>query len=225
MCDCNRAHRGFSYTRRRVLINVFAGVDEMKLYKSLKADIKSVYDDSQWEIGKWRKTECVELCHGFNASRNIIDAMSFVNMENLALVETKGKTFKSDDKITSESMRIVRAWKWEKKDSVALAIYAAELVIDIFEKVYPDDKRPRNAIEAAKNYLKNPTPAARAAAGAAWAAWAVARAAGAAGAAEAAAWAAWAVARDAGAAEAAGIIKKQCHDWIINHIPELEEIK
>ena len=180
MCDCNRADCDFSYTWRLVLINVFAGVDEMKLYKSLKADIKSVYDDSQWEIGKWRKTECVELCHGFNASRNIIDAMSFVNMENLALVETKGKTFKSDDKITSESMRIVRAWKWEKKDSVALAIYAAELVIDIFEKVYPDDKRPRNAIEAAKNYLKNPTPAARAAAGDAWAAWTVARAAGAA---------------------------------------------
>ena len=204
---------------------MFAGVDEMKLYKSLKADIKSVYDDSQWEIGKWRKTECVELCHGFNASRNIIDAMSFVNMENLALVETKGKTFKSDDKITSESMRIVRAWKWEKKDSVALAIYAAELVIDIFEKVYPDDKRPRNAIEAAKNYLKNPTPAAEAAwaaAEAAWAAraaWAAAEAAEAAGAAEAAAWAA------ARAAEAAGIIKKQCHDWIINHIPELGEYK
>ncbi len=201
---------------------IIAGVDEMKLYKSLKADIKSVYDDSQWEIGKWRKTECVELCHGFNASKNIIDAMSFVNMEVLALVETKGKTFKSDDKITSESMRIVRAWKWEKKDSVALAIYAAELVIDIFEKVYPDDKRPRNAIEAAKNYLKNPTPAARAAAGAAWAAWAVARAAGAAAGAAGAAGAARAA---AGAAEAAGIIKKQCHDWIINHIPELGEYK
>ena len=215
MADCD-----FSYTWRLVLINVFAGVDEMKLYKSLKADIKSVYDDSQWEIGKWRKTECVKLCHGFNASRNIIDAMSFVNMENLALVETKGKTFKSDDKITSESMRIVRAWKWEKKDSVALAIYAAELVIDIFEKVYPDDKRPRNAIEAAKNYLKNPTPAA-------WAAWAVARAAGDAGAAaEAAARAAgaatWAAEAAAGAAAEAAARASQYHSLFAFLLAQIE---
>ena len=198
----------------------------MKLYKSICKGLKSNYDGSQWEIGKWRKTECVALCHGFNASRNIIDAMSFVNMEVLALVETKGKSFKGDDKITSENMRILRAWKWGKKDSVALAIYAAELVIDIFEKEYPNDKRPRNAIEAAKNYLKNPSRAARAAA------WAAAGAAGdaaraardaagdAARAARAAAWAAWAAAGDA-----AEKVKKQCHDWIINHIPELKEMK
>jgi hypothetical protein len=56
-------------------------------------------------------------------------------------------------------------WSWAnwvivrimtKKQYVAYAIYAAEQVIDIYEKKYPDDKRPRNAIEAAKEYLKNP---------------------------------------------------------------------
>ena len=44
---------------------------------------------------------------------------------------------------------------------VQFAIFAAELVIDIFEKQYPDDKllpvRPRQAIDAAKEFLKNPT--------------------------------------------------------------------
>lgn len=50
-------------------------------------------------------------------------------------------------------MRIVKAYKWTPQDSVKLAIYSAELVIDIFEKQYPDDKRPRLAIEAAKAYL------------------------------------------------------------------------
>jgi rRNA-processing protein FCF1 len=40
---------------------------------------------------------------------------------------------------------------------VQYAIFAAEQVLDIFEKEYPDDKRPRKAIEAAKAYLKNPT--------------------------------------------------------------------
>lgn len=96
-----------------------------------------------------------------------------------------------------------------RKDSIRYAIFAAEQVIGIFERLYPDDKRPRQAIEAAKAVLKNNNEttraaaaraardAARAARDAVWAAVA-ARVAGAA--AEAAAgdaagdavWAAWA---------------------------------
>jgi hypothetical protein len=44
-----------------------------------------------------------------------------------------------------------------RKDEIRYAIFAAEQVIEIFEKQYPDDKRPRNAIEAAKKVLKNPS--------------------------------------------------------------------
>ena len=44
-----------------------------------------------------------------------------------------------------------------KNQSVQYAIFAAEQVIDIYEGKYPDDKRPRNAIEAAKAYLQNPS--------------------------------------------------------------------
>jgi len=44
-----------------------------------------------------------------------------------------------------------------KKQAVKYAVFAAEQVIDIYEKAYPNDKRPRNAIEAAKEYLKNPS--------------------------------------------------------------------
>lgn len=40
---------------------------------------------------------------------------------------------------------------------VSYAIYAAEQVIDIFEKKYPDDDRPRKAIAAAKKCLENPS--------------------------------------------------------------------
>ena len=39
---------------------------------------------------------------------------------------------------------------------IQYAIFAAEQVIDNFEKQWPDDKRPRQAIEAAKTYLKQP---------------------------------------------------------------------
>jgi len=42
-----------------------------------------------------------------------------------------------------------------KKQAVLIAVFAAECVLDIFEKKYPDDKRPRNAINAAKAWLKN----------------------------------------------------------------------
>ena len=44
-----------------------------------------------------------------------------------------------------------------KNQSVQYAIFAAEQVLDIYEGKYPNDKRPRNAIEAAKAYLQNPS--------------------------------------------------------------------
>lgn len=57
-----------------------------------------------------------------------------------------------------------------KNQVVRYAIFAAEQVVDIYEGKYPDDKRPRNAIEAAKAYLKNPCAKTKAAADAAYAA-------------------------------------------------------
>ena len=51
-----------------------------------------------------------------------------------------------------------------KNQRVKWAIYCAEQVLPIFETKYPDDKRPRQAVEAAKKYLKNPTAAYAAAA-------------------------------------------------------------
>ena len=64
----------------------------------------------------------------------------------------------------------------KKEQSVKIAIYTAEKVIDVFEKKYPNDDRPRKAIEAAKAWLKEPTGTNRAAAKAAAAAAAAAAA-------------------------------------------------
>jgi hypothetical protein len=97
------------------------------------------------------------------------------------------------------------------------AIFAAEQVLEIFEKQYPDDKRPRLAIEAAKAVMENNTEenrraadaaayaanAAANAANAAYAAYAANAAANAAYAAYAAAYAADAAAYAANAAYAA----------------------
>ena len=72
---------------------------------------------------------------------------------------------------------------------LAYAIYAAEQVLDNFEKKFPNDNRPRLAIEAAKKVLKRDTKknrsAAESAARSAWSAWSAARSA------ESAAWSAW----------------------------------
>ena len=40
---------------------------------------------------------------------------------------------------------------------VEFAIHAARLVLPLFENNHPDDPRPRQAIEAAESWLKNPT--------------------------------------------------------------------
>jgi hypothetical protein len=99
---------------------------------------------------------------------------------------------------------IVRTMK--KEQYLAYAIYAAEQVLHIFEKKYPGDRRPREAIRATKRYLKEPTSknkeAAYAASTAAYAAYAAADAAGYAAYA-AAGYAAYAYAADAAAGAAA----------------------
>ena len=126
------------------------------LWKSMRKGLESGHGDMKWKVGKWYKVNGVlEMCrNGLHASEKILDTMAYVPLENLVKVEVRGKHLSQSDKQCWSEMRIVKAWKWEKKDSVALAVYAAELVLENFEKEYPDDKRPREAIEAAKKVLK-----------------------------------------------------------------------
>ena len=148
-----------------------------RYWKSLEyvnGKIVSDYDKSEWTVGEWRTVPAPEReCMGLNCCENIVDTMEYVNIEILAEVEIGGISIVGEDKITSEKMRIIRAWKWEKTDSVAMAIYSAELCIDNFEKEYPNHKRPRKAIEAAKAWLNDPCDKTQSAAeSAAWlAAW------------------------------------------------------
>ncbi len=122
-------------------------------------DLVSSHKYFKWEVGKWYKTEGkIELCrNGFHASENIIDAMYYVTPDILALVEVKGEHDIQDDKQCWEYMRVLKYVEWTKEMSVKLSIYSAELVLKNYEKVYPNDYRPRKAIEAAKNWLENPT--------------------------------------------------------------------
>ena len=134
-----------------------------KLYKFLTIkDGKLVSEadkKTEWVIGKWNKFEgTLEACKsGFHASRRIVDAQAYTQTEILAEVEVRGASNIQTDKEAWSEMCIIRAWHWTKEDSVRKAIFAAELVIDIFEKEYPEDDRPRLAIKAAKTWLEHST--------------------------------------------------------------------
>jgi len=127
---------------------------------------------AKWIKGKWKSVKGdIIACHnGFHASTNVVDAMRYVNCEVLARVEVAGEHIDDDDKQCWERMRVVESWVWTKEMSVRLAIYSATLVLENFEDKYPDDDRPRKAIQAARAYLKGTISesAAHAAAGAAW---------------------------------------------------------
>ena len=187
------------------------------LWKSMKSGLRSGMGRKRWEIGKWYKqTGELSMCsNGYHASERIIDSMQYVKLENLIKVEVKGEYLEQSDKQCWKEMRIIKAWKWEKKDSVALAIYAASLVLENFEKKHFEDKRPGEAIQAAKRWLKNPTKKNQSAA---WSAESAASAAeSAAWSAESAESAAWSAAYD--------ITFNKIETWIRRRVNKLEEIK
>jgi hypothetical protein len=206
------------------------------LWKSMKAGLKSANGGIDWKVGEWFKEDKIKICErGFHASKEPLQAMGYVNCEILARVEVRGKSIKQDDKECWSEMRIKKAYEWTKEDSVSLAIFAAEMCLKNYEKQYPDDKRPRNAIEAAKAWLKNPTKEneSASAASAAWsaaasesAAWSAARSAAwsAESAAASAAWSAAASAAESAAAsmewsaESSASAKKQFNDFILKRI-------
>jgi len=184
------------------------------LWKSMlyeKGKLRSGHGNESWKLGEWHKVDGpLAMCNrGYHASLNIVDSMQYVAPGAIAKVEVRGKHAERADKQCWSEMRVAKAWEWTKRDSVELAVYAAELVIGRFEKQYPDDKRPRAAIEAAKAWLKNPCEKTSAAAFAA---------------ARAAARAASDAERDASDAAMAAM-KARIHRWIVRRTKSMKEIK
>jgi hypothetical protein len=131
----------------------------MPLYKTLLENNTSKHGKCKWTVGRWKKHKGdISMCNtGFHCSELIIDAMGYVEPIVIAEVEVRGKSEKQEDKQVWSEMRLIKTYRWTKKDSVSLAIFSAELVIENYEKEYPKNKRPRQAIQAAKKWLTNPT--------------------------------------------------------------------
>src|SRR3990167_8925725 len=117
-------------------------------YKFLQEGMKSQSGElPPWKLGGWRKHDGeVDMCTaGFHCSKGIYQAFSYVQGGVLAQVEVKGKHDTQDDKEVWQSMRIVKAWKWTRKDSILFACFAARSALKHYEDAYPGDDRVRKA--------------------------------------------------------------------------------
>ena len=167
-----------------------------KYYKFLTEDNKGRYSGFDFteylpadQPGKWLpKVDKLEMCKsGYHACKKA-DVFEWLEAQ-MYEVEFSGKKLKGDNKDCAQEMRFIR--KIESYNDKTLRLFACwcvEEVLPIYEKEYPNDNRPRSAIEVAKRYAngkatKDELYAARdAARDAAWdaardAAWDAARAA------------------------------------------------
>ena len=192
----------------------------MKLVKLTDKD-GYTQNRTKWNVGDYKEIHAFlkkpELCSDgvYHAYTDINLALLLnpihCNFYNFKIFEVEGDVVVKDcSKVGCYNLKVLSElnipdWYLDnntRKDViVCFAALCAESVLNIFEKKYSNDDRPRNAIELAKNYLKNKIiDTDHAAANAAtYAARAAAYAA------DAAAYAAYAAYAAADAANAAGV--------------------
>ena len=157
----------------------------MELYKLTNKN-GCTQGNTQWGIGvthELKATEKPRLCTKdvLHAYKNINLALLLnpnnANISNPKIWEAEGKIVVEDYgkvgcfKLTTTKELSCPDWyiddKKRRRVQVQFAVLCAESVLHIYENQYPDDNRPRKAIEAAQNYLKKPSNAAAKAANAA----------------------------------------------------------
>ena len=125
-------------------------------YKFVKENLKSGHGDIQWVLGEWQKCEGKSsLCEtGLHASQKTLDSLNYIFGIRWFECEARGKILKDSDKFCASEMRLLQ--EIPKGVLIQFAIDCARKVLPVFEKEYPNNKRPRKVIEAAELYLKNP---------------------------------------------------------------------
>lgn len=202
------------------------------LYKALSADGRScnggsgkwslpiLQPDGTYQPGRWMpRIADIEPCkRGYHLFERK-DILQWVNA-TLYEAEGRGAVINHGDKVVYESARLLRPIPGCNERTLRLfACRVAEDVLPMFEREYPDDDRPRKAIETARRHADGKATdselaaawgAAAAARAAADAPWAAAAAAGAAWATANATWdATWAAANATGAAA-----REKYIDWL-----------
>jgi hypothetical protein len=146
----------------------------MKLYKLTDQEGKT-FGGTQWgkdithtvSVIKNPKLCSKDIIHAYR-DINLAFLLNLIhgNFDNPKVWEAEGDICVEDwGKVGCFNLKTVRQidapeWIGGKKERfvrIKFAILCAEAVLLIFEKKYPEDKRPRKSIEAAKGYLKNPS--------------------------------------------------------------------
>jgi hypothetical protein len=130
----------------------------LKGYKFIQANMTSKNGEAKWKLKEWKKFDgnLVMCSSGLHASPTPLTSLEYVYGDRWFIVEARGKILKDDDKFVASEMRlikeipVVKVVKW-------FAISCARSSLKYWNKKYPNDKRPLEAIEAAEDYLRKPT--------------------------------------------------------------------
>jgi hypothetical protein len=114
-------------------------------------------------VGKWMPAIKPVLCQ---------QGYHFVTLDQLPRwigptlyeIEVRGEVLTAEDKSVAEQARLIkRVDTWNEKNLRLFAADCAEHVLGIYEKQYPNDERPRKAIQAARDFANGLIDAAYAA--------------------------------------------------------------
>jgi hypothetical protein len=125
----------------------------------LKSDKRLQYDDGrEVKLGETLTVDenLLNACrYGLHGSVRALDAMDYVNWSDAVAcrVELGGRVIEGNDNHVA-SQRTVIAWCPADRVLHEFALRAAEDVLPLFEAKYPNDKRPRQALEVKRKWLR-----------------------------------------------------------------------
>ena len=122
-----------------------------QLYKWLDGNTSTHGGTGGWRKGRWRSVRgpLVPCQNGLHLCREK-DLLGWI-APTLWLAEHDGELVDAGDKLVVRRARVVgRLDGWNERTARLFAADCAERVLPLFESRYPDDDRPRKAIEAAR---------------------------------------------------------------------------
>ena len=131
----------------------------IKGYKFVSEDLRSYAGDRpRWtpEVMRTYNGKVKPGSRGFHASSDLRSALDNKLGDRLFEVEAHGVVYGDGGMFAAKEMKLMREI-YLKRLSVEYAIGCARHVLPKYENKYPDDDRPRKAIEAAEKWLKKPT--------------------------------------------------------------------
>ncbi len=136
-------------------------------YKWLKPDRTTTYQGVKWpkQVGVWTPDVTPVMCtSGWHLATHQGIADHARTGSVLWIAEGRGASVAAFDKVAFSSARLVsQVGTFTQIVAVQWAVECASRVLKHYEDRYPEDKRPREAIQAALEWAQDPTEAENAA--------------------------------------------------------------